>query len=104
VEAANTHIPGAVKVTGAAPRSMPALCRSRIPLALVRFGVEAVLRTSLERYYKSGADQTAAWYLGDQIPSYLKHGWRPPCAQSEHASPTEQWLAFRSNARIGVRD
>jgi hypothetical protein len=37
------------------------------PLALLRFGMEAVLRTSIERYYATGNDALAKWYFDKEI-------------------------------------
>ena len=75
-----------MKERGGDPRSASASSPTSPPLALVRFGMEAVLRTSIERYYATGGDTLAKWYFGKRIPDFLGHGWRPP-RDGEATSP-----------------
>jgi hypothetical protein len=78
VTAANRNIKGSVEATWRGPEIRFDKLADVAPLALVRFGMEAVLRTSIERYYATGGDTLAKWYFGKQIPDFLGHGWWPP--------------------------
>jgi len=78
VTAANRNLKGAVEGTWRGPEIRFDKLADVTPLALVRFGMEAVLRTSIERYYATGGDTLAKWYFGKGIPDFLGHGWRPP--------------------------
>jgi hypothetical protein len=86
VTAANRNIKGAVEGTWRGPEIRFDKLADVTPLALVRFGMEVVLRTSIERYYATGGDTLAKWYFGKQIPDFLGHGWRPP-RDGEATSP-----------------
>jgi hypothetical protein len=86
VTAPNRNIKGAIEATWRGPVIGFDKLAGVTPLALVRFGMEAVLRASIERYYAAGGDTLAKWYFGTQIPDFLDHGWRPP-RDGEAASP-----------------
>jgi hypothetical protein len=86
VTAANRNIKGAVEATWRGPEIRFDKLADVTPLALVRFGMEAVLRTSIERYYATGSDTLAKWYFGKEMPDFLGHGWRPP-RDGEATSP-----------------
>ena len=83
---ANRNIKGSVEATWRGPEIRFDKLADVAPLALVRFGMEAVLRTSIERYYATGGDTLAKWYFGQEIPDFLGHGWRPP-RDGEATSP-----------------